>query len=131
MSHENMQERVVIINVPDDLSPLKFKSFLRSEATDIQARSSSNSFVIIRLFLPERIIFALTQRKLDVLLKDIVDKHPNIYRIVLVTVPQALNFEQMQVVMQDAQSTLAALAKNAKRLSRQQDGSFRQDASSA
>lgn len=113
----NIQFRISLVNVPMNISPLKLRGYLRAEANDIQNKATEHSFFIIRLFLPERILFAYTQKKLDVLLKDIVDKYPSIHRVELVTVKNTLDFAQMQEESKAAQKDLGILIEDAKAFS--------------
>lgn len=113
----NVQLRISLVNVPMNISPLKLRGYLRAEANDIQSKATEYSFFIIRLFLPERILFAYTQKKLDVLLKDIVDKYPSIHRVELVTVKNTLDFAQMQEESKAAQKDLGILIEEGKAFS--------------
>jgi hypothetical protein len=61
-----------------------------------------------------KVRFAFTQNKLDLLLQDIVNKHPCIYRIELLPVDKTLNAEQMQEAAEFAQLELKALMEDAK-----------------
>lgn len=119
---ENVQLRISIINVPDELSPLKLRTFLRSEAADVQKKADVNGFAIIRLFLPVRILSAFGQRKLDALLESIVNTHPNIYRVELRTVHRSLALEQMKLAAQEAQNDLTVLGEGAKQFSEAETG---------
>ncbi len=110
----NVQFRISLVNVPMNISPLKLRGYLRAEADDIQSKATEHSFFIIRLFLPERILFAYTQRKLDVLLKSIVDKYSSIHRVELVTVKSTLDFAQMQEESKVAEKDLGLLIEDAK-----------------
>lgn len=112
---KNVQMRISIINVPDDLSPLKLRGYLRDEATDIQRISAKNSYAVIRLFLPDRIRFGYTQNKLDGLLEDIVDKFPSIFKIELIPVKLSLNAQQMEEEALAAQGSLQELIDELKR----------------
>ena len=112
---KNVQMRISIINVPDDLSPLKLRGYLRDEATDIQRISAKNCYAVIRLFLPDRIRFGYTQKKLDGLLEDIVGKFPSIYKIELVPVPRSLNAQQMEEETLAAQGHLQEMIEDLKR----------------
>lgn len=114
MNAENAQMRISIINVPDDLSPLKLRGFLRSQASEIQAKASDHCIAVIRLFLPDRIRLAYSQKRLDALLENIVDRHACIYRIELVAVSQALNLDEMQEAAQEAQADLEEMVEDFK-----------------
>jgi len=122
MGAENAQMKISIINVPDDLSPLKLRGFLRNQADEIQANASDNCFAVIRLFLPDRIRLAYSQKKLDALLENIVDRYASIYRVELVAVAQALNFDEMQEAAQEAQANLHEMVEDFKRFDEQGGG---------
>lgn len=106
----NVQGRISIINVPDDISALKFRSFFKKEAADVQAKITGEGFAIIRLFLPDSIRYAIGQRKLDSLLQEVVDKHPNIYRVELIKVAKSLSVNDMQKAAADAEQDLHTIA---------------------
>lgn len=76
---------MTILNVDEStVSPLKFRGWLRNEAIDIQRSArGKDDIILIRLFMTDRLRFAITQPALDKMLKAVVDKHPNIYRIEL------------------------------------------------
>lgn len=115
MGENNVQLKISLVNVPDDLSPLKLRGYLRSEATEIQNMAAENCYAVIRLFLPERIRFGYTQKKLDVLLKEIVNKFPSIYKIELVSVKSSLDAHQLEAESLAAQGTLQEMIKDCKR----------------
>jgi hypothetical protein len=76
MSIRNVDESTV--------TPLKFRGWLRTEAIDIQRTArDKDDLIVIRLFMTERLRFAITQTALDKMLKAMVDKHRNIYRVEL------------------------------------------------
>lgn len=79
--------RMSILNVDEStVTPLKFRGWLRSEAIDIQRTvRDKDDIIVIRLFMTDRLRFAITQPALDKMLKAVVDKHPNIYRVELQT----------------------------------------------
>lgn len=88
--------RMSILNVTEDVTPLKFRGWLRNEAISIQRTTRNRDDIItIRLFITESLRFAITQAKLDKILKAVVDKHPNIYRVELQVEPRALTVMQM------------------------------------
>lgn len=110
----NVQFRISLVNVPEEISALKLRGFLRAEAEDIQRRATENSLFIVRLFLPERLLFAVTQKKLDVLLKNIADKYESIQRVELVVVKKSLDMEQMMEESKLANEDLKLLLEDAK-----------------
>jgi len=110
----NIQFRISLVNVPDEISALKLRGFLRAEAEDIQRKATEHSLFIMRLFLPQRLLFAYTQKKLDVLLKDIVHKYKSIQRVQLVVVKKSLDMEQMMEESKLGNEDLKLLLEDAK-----------------
>lgn len=91
MSNTEGQLRISLLNAPDDMAPLKLRGWLRTEAVDIQSMArGEHDLIIIRLFMPERLRLAITQKKLDGILQEIVDKFPNIHRVELQSVTGVL-----------------------------------------
>lgn len=117
----NIQFRISLVSVPADVSPLKLRGFLRSEAEDIQSKATEHSLFIVRLFLPERLLFAVTQKKVDVLLQDITNKYESIQRVELVVVKQSLNAVQMMEEAKLANEDLKQLLDDAKAMSQTPD----------
>jgi len=104
------QLRLSILNTPDDLTPLKLRGWLRSEAESIQGMAKSeHDMIVIRLFLPERLRLASTQKQLDKLLQGIVDRFPNIYRVELRPVTKALTLGEMAQAAEEGQTDLQAM----------------------
>jgi hypothetical protein len=103
--------KMSILNTDDALSPLKFRGWLRGEAEDIQAGAVEHDLIIIRLFMPEKLRFLLTQKKLDSILQGITDKLPNIYRIELIRVQKSLDHQEMSEAAELAKSDLNDIAK--------------------
>lgn len=103
--------KMSILNTDDALSPLKFRGWLRGEAEDIQAGAVEHDLIIIRLFMPEKLRFLLTQKKLDNILQGITDKLPNIYRIELIRVQKSLDHQEMAEAAELAKSDLNEIAK--------------------
>jgi hypothetical protein len=103
--------KMSILNTDDALSPLKFRGWLRGEAEDIQAGAVEHDLIIIRLFMPEKLRFLLTQKKLDNILQGITDKLPNIYRIELIRVQKSLDHQEMVEAAELAKSDLNEIAK--------------------
>lgn len=112
----NVQFRISLVNVPDGISALKLRGFLRSEAEDIQSKATEHSFFIVRVFMPERLLFAITEKKLDVILKGIPDKYESIYRVELVVVKKALDAAQMLEESKLAEEDLKLMIEDAKNI---------------
>ena len=100
--------RMSILNVDEStVTPLKFRSWLRAEAIDIQRTArDKDDFIVIRLFMTDRLRFAITQTALDKMLKAVVDKHPNIYRVELQTGSVALSTSEVMEAAEIAKSDL-------------------------
>ncbi len=118
----NIQFRISLVSVPPEISPLKLRGFLRSEAEDIQSKATEHSLFIVRLFLPERLLFAVTQKKVDVLLQDITNKYESIQRVELVVVKQSLNAVQMMEEAKLAEEDMKLLLEDAKAMSDSMNG---------
>lgn len=99
--------RMSLLNVTPDVSALKFRTWIKNQAADIQRGASDDDVIVIRLFMPIRLIGAITQSKLDRLLSSVVDAHPSIHRIELIEVEQSLSVDQMQQESEQAKGDLA------------------------
>lgn len=115
---ENLHVRISILNPGLDVTPLKFRGWLRAEAADIDRKTQQagleHGASIIRLFLPERLRLAIGQDKLDKILQDVVEKFATIYTIDLRSVEKPLTFEQILQEQAQAQADLGAIAAGAK-----------------
>lgn len=102
--------RMSILNVDEStVTPLKFRGWLRAEAIDIQRTArDKDDFIVIRLFMTNRLRFAITQTALDKMLKAVVDKHPNIYRVELKAVSAALSISEVMEAAEIAKDDLEA-----------------------
>lgn len=105
------QLRISILHPEASISPLKCREWLRNEAANIQSGAGENDIIIIRLFLPVRVLSSITQRKIDVLLSEIVNTHPNIHRVELRTVATALTLDQMSSAADEARHDIKAMLK--------------------
>ena len=113
----NIQFRISLVSVPVEVSPLKLRGYLRAEAEDIQRKATEHSLFLVRLFLPERLLFAVTQKKVDALLDDIVNKYESIQRVELVIVKHPLDAAQMMEEAKLANEDLKLLLEDAKAVS--------------
>lgn len=105
------QFRSVVLQVPAEISSLKFRGHLRREIQAVQAGvQSPEEIVVVRLFVLEKVLFGLGQRKVDSILHGVVEKCPNIQRIELEGLVRPLTAEEMQEAADEAQATLAALS---------------------
>lgn len=115
---ENLHVRISILNPGLDVTPLKFRGWLRGEAADIDRKTHltglKHEASIIRLFLPERLRLAIGQDKLDKILQDVVEKFATIYSIDLRSVETPLTFEEMLHEQALAQADLQAISEGAK-----------------
>lgn len=100
---------IAVVSVPEALFPLKLRGYLQKEAQDIHAQAGSESVIVMYVYLPERLLFAVTEKKLEMLLDGLVNKHASIYRIELRVVAHELNDEQTQAVIAEAESDLAEM----------------------
>jgi len=113
----NIQFRISLVSVPVEVSPLKLRGYLRAEAEDIQRKATEHSLFLVRLFLSERLLFAVTQKKVDALLDDIVNKYESIQRVELVIVKHPLDAAQMMEEAKLANEDLKLLLEDAKAVS--------------
>lgn len=100
--------RISILTVDEvAISPLNFRGWLRNEAIDIQrtARDPSD-FIVIRLYMTKRYRNAVKQVALDKMLKAVVDKHPNIWRVELEVLHQPLTASEVLEAARAAQDEL-------------------------
>lgn len=105
------QFRSVVMQVPAEISPLKFRGHLRREIQAVQAGvQSAEEIVVVRLFVLEKVLFGLGQKKVDSILNGVVEKCPNIQRIELEGLVRPLTADEMQEAADEAQATLAALS---------------------
>ncbi|MBU3697168.1 hypothetical protein [Dechloromonas sp.] len=105
------QFRSVVLQVPAEISPLKFRGHLRREIQAVQADvQSAEEIVVVRLFVLEKVLFGLGQKKVDSILNGVVEKYPNIQRIELEGLVRPLTADEMQEAADEAQATLAALS---------------------
>jgi len=111
---ENLHIRISILNPGFDVTPLKFRGWLRAEAADIDRKTQQaglkHEASIIRLFLPERLRLAIGQDKLDKILQDVVEKFATIYSIDLRSAETPLSFEEMLHEQAQAQADLETIA---------------------
>ncbi|MBK6355637.1 MAG: hypothetical protein IPF44_02335 [Betaproteobacteria bacterium] len=105
------QFRSSILQVPADVTPLKFRGYLRKEIEAVQATAeNAEDIIVVRLFVLEKVLFGLGSKKVDSILQGAVAKCPNIQRIELEALLRPLTAEEMQEAADDAQETLRALS---------------------
>jgi hypothetical protein len=104
------QFRSSILQVPADVTPLKFRGYLRREIEAVQATAqSAEDIIIVRVFVLEKVLFGLGAKKVDSIVQGVVGKCPNIQRIELEALVRPLTADEMQEAADDAQETLQAL----------------------
>lgn len=101
------QLRYSIINPGPEITPLKFRGWFRQEAARIQEMAKGpHDIIVIRLFITQRLIAGVSQRKIDVALQDAVDRHPNIHRVELRPVDKPLTAAEMMEAGREAKEDI-------------------------
>ena len=104
------QYRYSILQIPEAITPLKFRGHVRKEIEAVQATAKDEEdIILVRLFVLEKILFGLGQKKVDSILNGIVAKCPNIQRIELEPLARPLSAEEMQEAAAEAQANLEAM----------------------
>jgi hypothetical protein len=104
------QFRSSILQVPADITPLKFRGYLRREIEAVQATAQNEEdIIVVRVFVLEKVLFGLGAKKVDGILHGVVAKCPNIQRIELEALVRPLTAEEMQEAADEAQETLQEL----------------------
>jgi hypothetical protein len=104
------QYRSAILQVPPEVTPLKFRGYLRKEIDAVQATAQGEAdIIVVRLFVLEKVLFGLGAKKVDSILHNAVGKSPNILRIELEGLIRPLTKDEMQEAASEAQSTLELL----------------------
>lgn len=104
------QFRSSILQVPAEITPLKFRGYLRKEIDAVQATAQNEEdIIIVRVFVLEKVLFGLGPKKVDSILQSAVGKCPNIQRIELEVLTRPLTAEEMQEAAAEAQEMLQAL----------------------
>jgi hypothetical protein len=105
------QFRSSILQVPADVTPLKFRGYLRREIEAVQATAQGEEdIIVVRLFVLEKVLFGLGVKKVDSILNGVVIKCPNIQRIELEALIRPLTAEEMQEAADEAQEMVQTLA---------------------
>lgn len=105
------QIRYSILSPDRALSALKFRGWFRQETANIQTTAKGpDDIIIIRLYMPHRLIAGITQRKLDVILQGAVDSNPNIQRVELLPVVGTMSFDEMLEAANEAKEDMRKLA---------------------
>jgi hypothetical protein len=104
------QYRSATLQVPAEVTPLKFRGYLRKEIEAVQATAQGEEdIIVVRLFVLEKVLFGLGAKKVDSILHGALGKCPNILRIELEGLLRSLTQDEMQEAAAEAQSTLQAL----------------------
>lgn len=104
------QYRYATLQIPAEVTPLKFRGHLRKELEALQATADgAEDIILVRLFVLERVLFGLGPKKVDAILQGVVEKCPNIQRIELEALARPLSAEEMQEAAAEAQDHLQAL----------------------
>jgi hypothetical protein len=106
------QYRSATLQVPAEVTPLKFRGYLRKEIEAVQATAQGEEdIIVVRLFVLEKVLFGLGAKKVDSILHGALGKCPNILRIELdrTGLLRSLTQDEMQEAAAEAQSTLQAL----------------------
>ncbi|MBS1142213.1 MAG: hypothetical protein H6R13_3666 [Proteobacteria bacterium] len=105
------QFRSSILQVPAEVTPLKFRGYLRKEIEAVQATAQNEEdIIVVRLFVLEKVLFGLGPKKVDSILQGVVGKCPNIQRIELEALVRPLTQDEMHEAAAEAQETLQALS---------------------
>ncbi|MFZ2266743.1 MAG: hypothetical protein WAV95_04115 [Azonexus sp.] len=105
------QYRSSILQVPSEVTPLKFRGYLRQEIAAVQATAqNAEDIIVVRLFVLEKVLFGLGAKKVDSILQGLVGKCPNIQRIELEALSRPLTQDEMQEAADEAQATLQTLS---------------------
>ena len=104
------QYRSATLQVPAEVTPLKFRGYLRKEIEAVQATAQGEEdIIVVRLFVLEKVLFGLGAKKVDSILHGALGKCPNILRIELEGLLRSLTQDEMQEAAAEAQSTLQML----------------------
>ena len=104
------QYRSATLQVPAEVTPLKFRGYLRKEIEAVQATAQNEEdIIVVRLFVLEKVLFGLGAKKVDSILLGVVEKCPNILRIELEALLRPLTQDEMREAANEAQETLRAL----------------------
>ena len=104
------QYRSATLQVPAEVTPLKFRGYLRKEIEAVQATAQGEEdIIVVRLFVLEKVLFGLGAKKVDSILHGALGGCPYVLRIELEGLLRSLTQDEMQEAAAEAQSTLQAL----------------------
>lgn len=105
--------RLALINTPEGVSPLRFRSWIRIEVQQVQMACRGDDLAIVRIFLLERLRLQITQKKIDRLVQELVDRFPSVLRIELHPIQKPLTPEELaketEIANADMKQFVAAL----------------------
>lgn len=105
------QFRSSVLQVPAEVTSLKFRGYLRQEIQAVQASvQSPEEIIVVRLYVLEKVLFGLGARKVDSILQGVVEKCPNIQRIELEALARPLTADEMEEAAEEAQAMVQALS---------------------
>jgi len=105
------QYRSTVLQVPSNVTSLKFRGYLRQEIEAVQATAqNAEDIFIVHLFVLEKVLFGLGAKKVDSILQSILEKCPNIQRIELEALIRPLTQDEMQEAADEAQAMLQKLS---------------------
>ena len=104
------QYRSATLQVPAEVTPLKFRGYLRKEIEAVQATAQGEEdIIVVRLFVLEKVLCGRGAKKVGSILHGALGNCPNILRIELEGLLRSLTQDEMQEAAAEAQSTLQAL----------------------
>lgn len=108
--------RASLLNPGFDITPLKFRSWIREEARDIDqkalAAAGDHHHSVIFLFLPEKTFNIIGAPKVDKILQDVTDRFHTILRIELRLVDAPMTMEEMVEEQRLIQAQFAEMAES-------------------
>ena len=114
MDKLNVQFHVSVLTVPSFVTADQFPEWLHREALAIQELSDDDSLTILRLFLAARIKEAWGRKKLDIMLQEVTDKYPHIFRVEMVVIDNRLDIDEMELIQSEAEHELAQILESVK-----------------
>lgn len=105
------QIRITLLNPGVEISPLRLRGWLQTEAARVNARCGPDDGVILRLFLTKKLRYAFTGDKLDAMLRTLTEKYPAILRVETQLVDAPLDQAQMEIQTREANTRLEAFVK--------------------
>ena len=105
--------RASILNPSSDITALKFRDWLRSEIENVDQRARLSGqphyASIIWLYMPEKLHMAVGQVKLTKMLRGMINRYENIYRIELRRTQQSLTPQEVELASDELREYLESL----------------------